>query len=350
MSRGRSATRKQFFADLRRAREKIAEPYDNESWRREALIRPVLRSPFGLGFQEHEILCEVSFPIRTREDRLLADQIYPHRKRIRADYLIQPEGNVRPSGLVEAKRILPDFVSMQKHKNQALIGQVLANADWGLLTDGEAWLLMRGDEDILYCESLESLESGIQEFQFFVGREALIQQFGSAPRIRLMPVMYRSRIASQPSPHRSDSQPNWATMKEIGPASSEYNSISWAAGDTERWWWPDKFKQLYWPPEAKRQASVGCCVEAFMQLGYEPSQHGALEPGFSKVSIFGDADLVHAARQVSNGLWTSKLGRSVLVQHGLSAIDELYGRPAVFMRRSLTRGTAQQLPGHGAVG
>ncbi len=335
MSRDRPTNPKEFFADLRRVREKIAEHHDNETWRREALIRPVLKSPFGLGFQEHEILCEVSFPIHAGQARLLAEEIYPNRKRIRADYLILPEGNIRPSGLVEAKGQLPDFVSVQSHKNQALIGQVLADTDWGLLTDGEAWLLMRGDEELLYCDSIENLEAAIAEFRSLVG--PLIRRFGGSPRIRLMPVIQHSQTAPQVPESVLGGQLSEASVREIGPRSAAYNSVAWAAGETDRFWWPDESSFYYWPHGVERKDNVTCCVEAFKQLGYESSPYDALEPGFTRVSIFGHSSIVHVARQISNGLWTSKIGvRGPLVEHGLSAVHGSYGRPTVFMRRPVS--------------
>ncbi len=55
---------------------------------------------------------------------------------------------------------------------------------------------------------------------------------------------------------------------------------------------------------------------AFESLGYAPCPNMNLEPGFEKVALFGLADAyTHAARQLANGQWTSKLGNEEDIEH-----------------------------------
>jgi hypothetical protein len=69
---------------------------------------------------------------------------------------------------------------------------------------------------------------------------------------------------------------------------------------------------------------------------------GNLEAGYEKIAIYyrpGTVDFLHVARQLSDGRWTSKLGRGEDITHntveGLEGVGA-YGRVARFMRRSLS--------------
>jgi len=120
-----------------------------------------------------------------------------------------------------------------------------------------------------------------------------------------------------------------------------YNCIAWAAGENQRWWWPLPAHLGYWPAGAPRELTLSAFVDAFATLGYAPSPTGALEEGFEKVALFLSASGVptHAARQLSNGRWTSKLGRDVDISHAVNGVDgPVYGTVAAFMaRRSVLR-------------
>ncbi len=59
------------------------------------------------------------------------------------------------------------------------------------------------------------------------------------------------------------------------------------------------------------------------------------EKGFIKIALFAKDNIpTHAARQLPNGLWTSKLGILEDVRHSLSAISGgIYGSVVVVMKR-----------------
>jgi hypothetical protein len=94
------------------------------------------------------------------------------------------------------------------------------------------------------------------------------------------------------------------------PASIDYNCIAWAAGQQDVWWWPDSMGVGYWPAGVLREETIEAFVLAFQSLGYAVCDSDELELGFEKVAIYAIAEDVptHAARQLSNGKWTSKLG------------------------------------------
>lgn len=117
------------------------------------------------------------------------------------------------------------------------------------------------------------------------------------------------------------------------PASVDYNCIAWSAGDTERWWQPG----IYWPVDVSRfDCGIGDLIEAFKTLGYEDCADGAHEPGAEKVALYGSGFLYsHAARQLLNGKWTSKLGKSEDIEHDSpdDVAGGIYGEVMHFMKR-----------------
>ena len=78
-------------------------------------------------------------------------------------------------------------------------------------------------------------------------------------------------------------------------------------------------------------------MEAFLNLGFEIGQDFKLEKGIEKVAIFfnPDATPTHAARQLVDGTWTSKLGQDVDIRHiELDHVSgELYGNPNLILQR-----------------
>src|SRR5260370_6562768 len=124
------------------------------------------------------------------------------------------------------------------------------------------------------------------------------------------------------------------------PRSRAYNCIAWAAGDTETWWWPDADEVGYWPAGAVRRETVAAFVEAFQGRGYVVCQDAGLEAGFEKVVVYAlQGRPTHAARQLPDGRWSSKLGIEEDIEHELEALDgPAYGGVVVvLLRRPLRR-------------
>ena len=46
----------------------------------------------------------------------------------------------------------------------------------------------------------------------------------------------------------------------------DYNCIAWAAGDTDRWWWPTS-PPYYWPQNIPLEESISAFIQAFSTLG-----------------------------------------------------------------------------------
>ena len=119
------------------------------------------------------------------------------------------------------------------------------------------------------------------------------------------------------------------------PATRLYNCIAWAVGDMNRWWWPTS-PRSYWPPSAPRELSVCAFVEAFHACGFEITNNYILEDGLEKLAIYTkQKEPTHAARQLLDGSWTSKLGEFVDITHvsPYHISGSRYGSPCCVMAR-----------------
>ena len=131
--------------------------------------------------------------------------------------------------------------------------------------------------------------------------------------------------------------PNLAAegFQETSPADLRYNCIAWSAGHDDLWWWPDASFVAYWPESAPRVESLEAFISAFSTLGYQPCADGSFDALFEKVAIYlRNGRPTHAARQLADGTWTSKLGQWIDVSHTLSGLEgPEYGQVATFLTR-----------------
>ena len=124
-------------------------------------------------------------------------------------------------------------------------------------------------------------------------------------------------------------------LKIVEPATRRYNCIAYAAGDTTKWWWPDGIN--YWPPRATLDSKIESLEEAFAGLGFEPCGNAENEDGLQKVALYEVQGVMkHAAAQMPNGRWRSKMGQGPVIEHNSpeSLANGIYGSPTVFMRRA----------------
>jgi len=83
-------------------------------------------------------------------------------------------------------------------------------------------------------------------------------------------------------------------------------------------------------------------IRAYGTLGYVACTDGELEDGFQKIAIYaefigGIPTPTHAAIQLDDGRWASKIGDFEDIEH--LTVEDLtcpsYGSPALYMRRPL---------------
>jgi len=133
-----------------------------------------------------------------------------------------------------------------------------------------------------------------------------------------------------------DEFPNSLTEPFVAtsPKDFKYNCIGWACGTKTRMW-PNMYS-YYWPPGIPTIEDVNSFIELFQSKGYEVCDNGDLEKGYLKVAIYAyhDGKPSHAARQLENGKWTSKLGVHQDVSHSIfSMSDGDYGNVVHYMRK-----------------
>lgn len=118
-----------------------------------------------------------------------------------------------------------------------------------------------------------------------------------------------------------------------------YNCFAWAAGNDQKWWCPSE--DGYWPDGVPRELTIGAFVQAYEKLGYKLCSDGSLVPGVEKIAIFGhrvegEEEPTHAALQLENGKWTSKMGPLEDIRHETAEVvrGPLYGKILCFMERT----------------
>jgi hypothetical protein len=151
-----------------------------------------------------------------------------------------------------------------------------------------------------------------------------------------------------------DSLPSSSSFPRLHPGNHEitslstprYNRIAWAAEDDARFWWPDVDDVAYWPPHVPRVEAIEAFADAFRTIGYLPCDDGEFEPGYQRVALYALHGIpTHAARQLPDGRWSSKLGRSEDITHTIDALDgPLYGAIVLFLRRQSGEAGRQSTP------
>jgi hypothetical protein len=130
--------------------------------------------------------------------------------------------------------------------------------------------------------------------------------------------------------------PNLEKYQITSPPSEKYNCIAWAAGHATQWWWPEEGPDIYWPAEIPQEETLPAFSALFAHLGYLPCGNSDNDEGFERIALFADDNgfPTHAARQLPNGRWTSKLGRAEDIEHELGDLEgKEYGNVIRVMRR-----------------
>lgn len=133
------------------------------------------------------------------------------------------------------------------------------------------------------------------------------------------------------------------------PEDPDYNCIAWAASITDVKWWPTIWPApgVDWPAGLQPDDSLQGFMAAYATLRYEDcGMDGSLERGYEKIAIYSHpvtGKPTHAARQLSDGAWTSKLGDYRDIHHsspvaleippGVPPRNDDYGAVVRYMRR-----------------
>jgi hypothetical protein len=134
-----------------------------------------------------------------------------------------------------------------------------------------------------------------------------------------------------PFPRLTNENHQPTSPRDIG-----YNCIAWAALDQSHWWEPG----VFWPIEVSREEyGIAALEEVFKSLGYVECIDGTMEAGFEKVALYGSGFMyTHAARQLADETWTSKLGKEEDISHNTAddVAGGLYGEVVEYMKRPIS--------------
>ena len=122
------------------------------------------------------------------------------------------------------------------------------------------------------------------------------------------------------------------------PITNSYNCIAWAFGDTTKWYWPDDYFVGFWPQEINRECTLQSFINLYKLIGFEVCENEKFEEGFEKIVIFTDNNNIptHAAKQINDSLWSSKLGGHHDVSHTKFSIEGCnYCNYNIIMKRKL---------------
>ena len=93
--------------------------------------------------------------------------------------------------------------------------------------------------------------------------------------------------------------------------------------------------RAYWPPDGLSEPTCDAFIEAVETLGFSPCDSPDKERGIEKVALYAKGDEPkHAARQLESGMWSSKLGRDVDINHTLEGLaGHQYGDVVKILKR-----------------
>lgn len=135
--------------------------------------------------------------------------------------------------------------------------------------------------------------------------------------------------------------PNLKDFSKTSEPDPFLNCFAYAYGATHGWFDPQYHEidvdiGITWPLPSSYGLTIQSFIELFESIGYEICEDGHLEARYEKVAIYASgSDPRHAARQMENGRWRSKLGKFQDIEHAtpeeVSCYD--YGEVSVFMKR-----------------
>jgi hypothetical protein len=128
---------------------------------------------------------------------------------------------------------------------------------------------------------------------------------------------------------------NESNHRTTSPPTPLYNCFGWAIAGEEALLGPER--GYIWPSAAPRNHKLSSFEIVVAEYGYDRCETSSLEPGWEKIALFGIPEHIdHAARQLSSGRWTSKLGREEDIEHDTpeAVAGGAYGTILAFFKRA----------------
>lgn len=148
---------------------------DNEATRHDQLIYPMLTSPLILGWQSGDICSQktILVPCELAHEYTFTGGIPRSR---RPDLVINPFG-VGNATVVEEKARQIDTNRLKQFNKQLVDYMGLFNCTFGILTDGEKWIIKRGFEDHFVFDNLSELKKNLNDFKGLLSRSEMIHRY-----------------------------------------------------------------------------------------------------------------------------------------------------------------------------
>ena len=91
--------------------------------------------------------------------------------------------------------------ALRRHIGQLRQYQYLHDTVWGLLTDGERWILLRNDQEVHVFANLREMRSHLRDFQECVGRDAMSRRLGATEGREVLIVSGTEYVRDVVAPH-----------------------------------------------------------------------------------------------------------------------------------------------------
>jgi hypothetical protein len=165
----------EFFDELKK-RVDILHSFpqrDNEASRHDLLIYPLLTSPFGLGWDSKDLVSQstIKVPNEVNTSHIFRNSEPKIRK---PDILISPANMSRNIAVIEEKEFQLSIEKLNNYRVQVAEYQALYECTWGVISDGEKWLVKKNFETFHQFSSLEELRLGMFDLRNCIGREQVI--------------------------------------------------------------------------------------------------------------------------------------------------------------------------------
>lgn len=122
---------------------------------------------------------------------------------------------------------------------------------------------------------------------------------------------------------------------------TDYNCIAFAAGITNKKVFPASRQDYFWPSNLPNVRTPAALEKFYEMYGYKKCADGAYVKGKEKIAIYAKAsgEATHAAKQVGDKRWASKLGDAYDIEHDPNAVSgPLYGDVVMYMERNKPQG------------
>ncbi|MBE7692826.1 hypothetical protein [Tenacibaculum finnmarkense] len=167
-----------FFDELKKRADNLHSnsDRDNESSRHDLLIYPTITSEYGLGWNPIDLISQstIKIPKEIEDSHIFRGAVPKIRK---PDILIFPNEIIKNVAVIEEKKRQESVQSLANHKLQLSEYQALYECTWGVLTDGEKWIIKRNFETFHEFSTIDELRKGIKDFRHCIGSKEIINRY-----------------------------------------------------------------------------------------------------------------------------------------------------------------------------